>query len=179
MERILNSRNFVFFNAISLQTQAELKSFLPCNDYTIFFKNTLHKSYNFTTYSNITAERTLHKIIITHITFIFTKRSFFKEFKHMMHTIDTQLLCRHLGCHNRDAPPLLATPPPVRDPWAPAIAASSAPADSTGTCTWTQPARAILKGKHSLIGLPSRPIIVSRKLIDPPGPNCYACPTCL
>ena len=24
-----------------------------------------------------------------------------------------------------------------RDPWAPAIAASSAPADSTGTCTWT------------------------------------------
>ena len=91
--------NFVFFKAISLQTQAELIIFLPCNDYTTFCKNTLHKSYNFTTYSNITAERTLHKIIITHITFIFTKRSFFKQFKHMMHTIGTQLLCRYLGCH--------------------------------------------------------------------------------
>ena len=60
----------------------------------------LHKSYNFTIYSNITIERTLHKIIITHITFIFTKRSFFKQFKHKMHKIDTQLLYRHLGCHN-------------------------------------------------------------------------------
>ena len=76
-----------------------MKSFLPCNDYTTFCKNTLHKSYNFTSYSNITAERTLHKIIITYITFIFTKTSFFKQFKHMMHTIDTQLQCRHLGCH--------------------------------------------------------------------------------
>ena len=77
-----------------------MKDFLPCNDCTTFCKNTLHKSYNFTSYSNITVERTLHKIIITHITFIFTKRSFFKQFKHLMHIIDTQLLCRHLGCHN-------------------------------------------------------------------------------
>ena len=73
---------------------------MTCNDYTIFCKNTLHKSYNCTTYSNITIKRTLHKLIITHITFIFTKRSFFKQFNHMMHTIDTQLLCRHLGCHS-------------------------------------------------------------------------------
>jgi len=64
-----------------------------------FAKTPSTKAINFTTYSNTTAERTLHKIIITHITFIFTKRSFFKQFKNMMHTIDTQLLCRHLGCH--------------------------------------------------------------------------------
>ena len=74
---------------------------LPCNKCSEFCKNTLHKSYNFTSYSNITAEKTLHKIIITHITFIFIKRSFFKQFKHMMHTIDTQLLYRHLECHTR------------------------------------------------------------------------------
>ena len=69
-----------------------MKDFLPCNDCTEFCKNTLHKSYNHTSYSNKTIERTLHKIIITHITFIFTKRSFFKQFKHMINTIDTQLL---------------------------------------------------------------------------------------
>ena len=72
---------------------------LPCNKCTEFCKNTLHKNYNSTTYSNITIERTLHKIIITHITFIFTKRSYFKQFKHMMHIIYTQLLCRHLECY--------------------------------------------------------------------------------
>src|SRR6185312_7230094 len=70
-----------------------------CNDYTIFCKNTLHKSYNSTTYSNITIERTLHKIIITHITFYIYKKILFQAIKHMMHKIDTQLLCRHLGCH--------------------------------------------------------------------------------
>ena len=41
-------------------------------------------------YSNKTIKRTLHKIIITHITFIFTERSFFKQFKHMMHTTTVQ-----------------------------------------------------------------------------------------
>ena len=37
--------------------------------------------------------------------FIFTIRSFFKQIKHMMHKINTILLCRHLGCHT--APPSL------------------------------------------------------------------------
>src|SRR6185312_17013475 len=49
-----------------------------CNDYTIFCKNTLHKSYNSTSYSNITIERTLHKIIITHITFYIYKKILFQ-----------------------------------------------------------------------------------------------------
>ena len=69
IEGNLNLKEFVFFNEISLQTWADLKSFLPCNDYTTFCKSTLHKSYNCTPNSKITAERTLHKIIITHITF--------------------------------------------------------------------------------------------------------------
>ena len=71
---------------------------------TEFCKNTLHKSYNFTTYSNITIKRTLHKIIITHITFIFTKRSFFKHFKHMMHNlilITLNWLFKNLSRHIR------------------------------------------------------------------------------
>ena len=53
---------------------------------------------------NITKERTLHKIIITHITFIFTKRSFFKQFKHMMHNlvlITLNWLFKTLGRYNR------------------------------------------------------------------------------
>jgi len=80
----------------------------------------LHKSYNFTIYSNITIERTLHKIIITHITFIFTKRSFFKQ-------IDTQLQCRHLGCHTAvaatraRAPTRLAPRPLVPSWWPPVL----------------------------------------------------------
>ena len=78
MKGIWIQRKLVFFNEISLQTWADLKSFLPCNDYTIFCKNTLHKSYNFTSYSNLTAERTLHKIIITHITFNIYKRILFQ-----------------------------------------------------------------------------------------------------
>ena len=45
---------------------------------------------------NITIERTLHKIIITHITFYNYKKILFKQFKHMMHIEYTQLLCRHL-----------------------------------------------------------------------------------
>ena len=52
-----------------------------------FAKTPSTKAINFTTYSNTTVEMTLHKIIITHITFIFTKRSFFKQFKHMMHNL--------------------------------------------------------------------------------------------
>ena len=39
---------------------------------------------------------TLHKIIITHITFYNYKKIIFKQFKHMMHIEHTQLLCRHL-----------------------------------------------------------------------------------
>ena len=93
---------------------------MPCNKCTEFCKNTLHKSYNFTTCSNITIERTLHKIIITHITFIFTKRSFFKQ-------IDTQLQCRHLGCHTAvaatraRAPTRLAPRPLVPSWWPPVL----------------------------------------------------------
>ena len=60
-----------------------------------FCKSTLHKSYKCTSYSNITTERTLHKIIITHITFYNDKKILFKQFKHMMHIKHTQLLCRH------------------------------------------------------------------------------------
>ena len=92
-------RKLVFFNEISLQTWADLKSFLPSNKCTEFCKNTLHKSYNCTPNSNITAERTLHKIIITQITFYNYKKILIQTIKHMMHKINTILLCRHLGCH--------------------------------------------------------------------------------
>ena len=82
---------------------------LPCNKCTeILQKHPPQKLY-----SEITKERTLHKNIITHITFIFTKRSFFKQMKHMMHKIDTQLLCRHLGCHTTGRPHPSAGEPEV------------------------------------------------------------------
>jgi len=51
---------------------------MPCNKCTEFCKNTLHKSYNCTPKSNITAERTLHKILITHITFYNYKKVLFQ-----------------------------------------------------------------------------------------------------
>jgi len=77
-KRIWIQRKLVFFNEISLQTWADLKSFLPSNKCTEFCKSTLHKSYNCTTYSNITTERTLHKIIITHRTFYIYKKILFQ-----------------------------------------------------------------------------------------------------
>ena len=52
-----------------------------------FCKNTLHKSYKLHNLFNITIERTLHKIIITHITFYNYKKILFKQFKHMTHDL--------------------------------------------------------------------------------------------
>ena len=99
-----------FFNEISLQTWADLKSFLPSNKCTEFCKSTLHKSYNCTPYSNITAERTLHKIIITHITFYNYTKILIQTIKHMMHTINTQLLSlRWCEAKNKSKPPLEIT----------------------------------------------------------------------
>ena len=53
---------------------------------------------------------TLHKIIITHITFYNYRKILFKQFKHMMHIKYTQLLCKHLFNYCADTQGVSAFP---------------------------------------------------------------------
>ena len=72
-----------------------------------FCKSTLYKSYKCTSYSNITTERTLHQIIITHITFYNYKKIIFKQFKHMTHDlvlITLNWLFKNLGRYSGRQP---------------------------------------------------------------------------